>query len=425
MDADQFRGSQSAPTPASRLAGDDGIHAIKTSHGLAFGLVACSTVLGIGGTDLVLPAVPALPEVLGGNLERAQLVLASFVAGSALGLLGFGALGARFDQRSVLAASLFGYGLVSALAALSRSLDQLIALRFLQGAAGSAAAVFAPGILRALYGDAQAVRALGRLGSIEALAPALAPIAGTWLLRAFGWSASFGVLALGAVLSGAAVLLWRGRLPALVARRGTRGYGSLLGNAFFVRYGLSQALALGGLLVFVFGSPSVLVAALGGSLNDFIIMQITGITTFIIAANLAGRLSQSLGPEKLIFGGTALCVAAAALLLGYALLGGTDPRIVSVLFIPLNTGMGLRGPPGFHRAVVAARGDDARGAALVVLAILSSTALGTALVAPFIRYGLVPLALASFVLSAAALGLLRWLPALPADSQPADSRPAT
>ena len=118
---------------------------------------ATSTVLGIAGTDLVLPAVPTLPEALGGDLERAQLVLAAFVAGSACGLLGFGALGSRFDQRGVLYVSLLGYALISAAASLSPSLDVLVALRFLQGAAGSAAAVFAPGMLRALYGDAQAV----------------------------------------------------------------------------------------------------------------------------------------------------------------------------------------------------------------------------------------------------------------------------
>lgn len=386
-------------------------------HGLAFALIVCSTVLGIAGTDLVLPAVPMLPGALGGSLERAQLVLAAFVAGSALGLLAFGALGSRFDQRNVLSASLLGYGLVSAAAGSSPSLDLLIGLRFLQGAAGSAAAVFAPGMLRALYGDAQAVQVLGRLGSIESLTPALAPVAGAWLLHAFGWSASFGVIAFGAVLAGAAVWFWRERLPAQVARRAAGGYGVLLRDARFVRYAASQALALAGLLVFVFGSPSVFVAALEGTLNDFIIMQVTGITTFIIAANLAGRLSQRLGPERLIARGTALCTGAAALLLGYALLGGTDTRVVSLLFVPLNTGIGLRGPPGFHRAVVAARGDDARGAALVVLAILTSTALGTALVAPFIRHGLVPLSLAAFVFSLGAYGLLRWLPELPGDSR--------
>jgi len=50
-----------------------------------------------------------------------------------------------------------------------------------------------------------------------------------------------------------------------------------------------------------------------------------------------------------------------------------------------------------------------------VLAILTSTALGTALVAPFIRHGLLPLSLGAFVLSLAAYGLLRWLPELPAE----------
>jgi len=381
----------------------------------AFALIACSTVLGIAGTDLVLPAVPTLPAALGGDLERAQLVLAAFVAGAACGLLGFGALGSRFDQRSVLCASLFGYALISAAAILSPSLDVLVALRFLQGAAGSAAAVFAPGMLRALYGDAQAVGALGRLGSIEGLTPALAPVAGTWLLRAFGWSASFQLLALGASLLGAAVLVLRERLPALVSRRGAGGYRALLGDGRFMRYALSQAFTLGGLLVFVFGSPSVFVATLGATLNDFIVMQITGITSFIVAANVTGRLAQRLGPERVIWGGTALSAAGAAALFVYALVGGTDTLLVSVLFVPVNLGLGLRGPPGFHRAVVAARGDDARGAALVVVAILGSTAAGTALVAPFITRGLLPLGLACFTLCGAALALLRWLPALAAD----------
>jgi MFS family permease len=381
----------------------------------AFALIATSTVLGIAGTDLVLPAVPTLPEALGGDLERAQLVLAAFVAGSACGLLGFGALGSRFDQRGVLYVSLLGYALISAAASLSPSLDVLVALRFLQGAAGSAAAVFAPGMLRALYGDAQAVGALGRLGSIEGLTPALAPVAGTWLSRAFGWSASFEVLALAAALLGAAVFALRGRLPAVMSRRDGGSYRALLGDGCFMRYALSQAFTLGGLLVFVFGSPSVFVATLGATLNDFIVMQITGITTFIVAANLTGRLARRLGAERLIWGGSALSAAGAAALFTYALLGGGDTWVVTLLFVPVNLGLGLRGPPGFHRAVLAARGDDARGAALVVVAILASTAAGTALVAPFITHGLLPLGFACFVLCAAALGLLRWLPPLAAD----------
>ena len=48
---------------------------------LAFGLLVLGTVLGLAGTDLILPAVPALPETLGGTQAVAQLVLAAFVAG--------------------------------------------------------------------------------------------------------------------------------------------------------------------------------------------------------------------------------------------------------------------------------------------------------------------------------------------------------
>lgn len=379
---------------------------------LAFALLVGSSVLGLAGTDLVLPAVPTLPAVLGGDVERAQLVLAAFVVGSAGGLLAFGALGARFDQRRVLCLSLLGYGLVSGAAAFSPSLDVLIALRLLQGAAGSAAAVYTPGMLRALYGDARAVGAIGKLGSIEALTPALAPIAGTWLVRTLGWSAAFHGIALGAALLGVTVWLWHQRLPALVSQRSARGYRALLCDGCFLRYALSQACTLGGLMVFVFGSPTVFVASLGASLSDFIVMQIAGIATFIVAANAAGRLSQRFGAERLITGGTALSLAGAAALLLYALLGGRDTRVVAVLFVPLNLGLGLRGPAGFHRAVVAARGDDARGAALVVVALLVTTATGTALVAPFITHGLVPIALAACALCAAALGLLRWLPRL-------------
>lgn len=382
------------------------------SHVPAFVMIVCGTVLGIAGTDLVLPAVPELPDVLGGTLERAQLVLAAFVAGSAFGLLLFGSLGARYDQRALLVGSLVAYGLVSALAGMSPSLEALIGLRFLQGAAGSAAAVFAPGIIRALYGDERAVGALGFLGSVEALTPALAPVAGLWLLHLFGWNASFEAIALLALLLAGAIATWHRHIPAVVSSRKAGGYGHLLTDLVFLRYAVSHAFTLGALLVVVFGAPTVFVAALGATLTDFIIMQMTGIATFIVAANLTSRLVRRFGAERMIWFGTLLSAASAVAMLAYALLGGGDTLVVTALFIPFNTGLGLRGPPGFHLAVVAARGDDARGAALVVVAILVTTAIGTAVVAPFITAGLVPLAGGAAVLALGSAALLGMLPTL-------------
>lgn len=378
----------------------------------AFALIVSGTLLGIAGTDLVLPAVPSLPAALGGTAAGAQLVLAAFVGGAGLGLLLFGELGARLDQRWLLVSSLLLYAGLSAAAAGAPSLDALVALRFAQGAAGSAAAVFAPGMLRAIFDDAGALRAIGLLGSIEAVAPALAPVFGVWLLHWGGWPASFQLLAALSLLLALTIAAFRRLLPRLAPVPSHGGYGRLLRNKVFLRYALSQALTLGGLLVFVFGAPAVIVGSMGGTLSDFIIMQVTGISFFILGANLAGRLVERLGAERMIIGGSTLSAAGLAVLLGYGLAGGSNPLAVAALFVPVNLGLGLRGPPGFLRAILASRGDDARAAALVILLILLTTSLGTAATAPFITGGLSALAAFAAAISGSSLACLLLLPPL-------------
>ena len=63
---------------------------LRAAPSLAFALLLLGTTLGLAGTDLVLPAVPGLPEALGGTAAMAQLVLAAFVAGGCIGLILFG-----------------------------------------------------------------------------------------------------------------------------------------------------------------------------------------------------------------------------------------------------------------------------------------------------------------------------------------------
>jgi DHA1 family bicyclomycin/chloramphenicol resistance-like MFS transporter len=377
----------------------------------AFLLIVGSTVIAIAGTDLVLPAVPQLPKVIGGDLAGAQLVLASFTAGAAVGLLLFGEIGARFDQRWVLVGSLMTYAIASWLCTLSGSLDELIALRFIQGIASSAAAVLAPGFLRGLYGDTGSVSALGALGSIESLVPAFAPLVGVWLLRFGGWRASFQLIALLALIVAGIIAAWHRHLPKPASVRAPGGYARLLRDRTFLRYAVSHACTLGALLVFVFGAPTVMTAVLSGTLTDFIFMQCSGIACFVVASNLTGVLVRRFGAEKMIWWGTSTTLAGGLLMLTYALAGGHNLRVVTVIFLLLNTGLALRGPPGFHRAIVASR-DDARGAALTATAILLTVSAGTACIAPFITYGLVALALGASILGLAGVILLRVLPGL-------------
>jgi len=357
----------------------------------------------LAGTDLVLPAIPALPAALGGSPERAQLVLAAFTGGMAAGLILLGELGARFDQRRLLAGSLWLFAAVSLLCMLVSSLNALIVARFVQGATGAAAAVIAPGMLRLLYRD-KVVSALGLFGSIEALAPALAPILGASLLPFFGWRGSFGLLAILAALLALLAMRLAARLPRPEVRA-AGSYHALVQKKGFIALALSHACALAALLTIVFAAPALFAGPLQGSIADFIGMQVCGVAVFILTANLTGRLVRRWGARRVILAGGMLMLTGSVLLAGYGAARGHSAVIITGMFVLVNGGLGLRGPPGFHAAIVAAGGDDARGAAAVVIAILGATTLATAAVAPVISFGLAGPALAATSLAALALML--------------------
>lgn len=381
-------------------------------NSITFALLVCGTVIGLAGTDLVLPAVPSLPNAINGTLESAQLVLASFAMGTAIGLIIFGELGARFKQSKLLIIALALYSLFSFLCAQVVSINELIGIRFLQGLASSAPAVFAPAMIKTLFDERGALRAIGVMGSIESLTPAFAPVIGAWLLTIGDWRLSFFITAALAIILSLSVfaigpnsLNHRPKTVDLLKN----SYWSLMSNREFMRYSLSHACTLGGLLVFVFGAPTVIITSMNGDLVDFNIMQIIGISLFIVSANFSAFLVSKFGSESMIFFGSSMSAFACIGILLFAIYGNNNPHILWLLFMPLNLGLGLRGPPGFYKAVVAAGNNDSRGAALLILFILCFAAIGTAVVAPFISFGLLPLSLAASVITASSVVILLLL----------------
>lgn len=367
-----------------------------TTRILACFLIVSGTVIGLAGIDLVLPSIPNLPYIFNTGTGETQLVLAAYVGGASIGFLTFGVLASRMDRRVLFLASVAAFGLFSFLCIGAENIWALVGLRFLQGAVSTAPAVIAPGMIRQLFSEIGAVRAISMLGSIESLVPALAPILGVWLSAQYGWTASFwltGVLAVAICI----VLVIRPRiLPGHPARssRDLGGYTKLLKNKNYLRYGLSHAFVLGGLLIFVFSLPVVIIKTMGGTIEDFIYIQVCGVTFFIITSNLAGTVVKHYGSEFAISLGTYSAVAGSMFILIYALSGGNDPFILIPAFIPLNAGLGLRGGAGFMKALEAAKHDDARGSALIILGVTTIASLGTAAFAPFISYGLLALAIA-------------------------------
>jgi len=384
-----------APWPAPRA------HAGLTIAGIALGAVATGIAV-----DLVLPAIPTLPAALGTTTAETQLVLAFYVGGTAIGQLGGGWLADHVDRRTLFIGSLAVFAALSVACALARDIGTLVAFRFLQGVASSGPLVVIPGMVRARFAANVVVRVMGLIGSIQSLVPALAPIVGAWLASAFGWRSSFVATAVLAALT----CVFVGGLPHLLpaGRSGgpTRGtYRELFRNADYMRQALGFSLVLGGLVVFVFGAPVVIVKSMGGTVAGFIVLQVVGVSTFIACANSVSVVTARLGTAATIAIGTALALLSGLLLLAYAIAGGGSPAWLIPFWIPMNVGMGLRGPTGFVAAINAAGANDARASALIGLFITGTISIGTAAVAPFLDHGLIAPALAAVVIIAPALVL--------------------
>src|SRR6185503_11372280 len=103
----------------------------------------------------------------------------------------YGPLSDRHGRKPVLVGALALYCAASLLCALSVSLPMLIGARALQALGGCGGIVLARAIVRDLYAGARAGRELSLIGSVMALAPVLAPVAGGILQTAFGWRSAF------------------------------------------------------------------------------------------------------------------------------------------------------------------------------------------------------------------------------------------
>ena len=380
--------------------------------------VAC-LVLVIGtlatmvSIDLVLPAIPMLPSLLGGDAQAAQYVLATYMGGSSVGLILFGAIAHRVDARRLLGWSLVAYAIVSGLAAFATDIWTLNAIRVVQGATSAGAAVLPAPMLRQLFTETGAVRAVSVIGSIQSLVPGLAPLIGAWLLHVSGWQASFIVPAVLGAAVGLVILVRPSLLPSMPERDADAKPGSYLGllrNAPYLRYALSHALILGGLITFVFSAPYVMVETMGSSVNAFVVFQLLSVAMFVVTSNLAGIFVNRWGPERLVTIGTLLVGASALALLAYAFAGGSSVVVLLVIMLPVTAGLGLRGGVGFVKSLAASAPDEARGSAALMLAITLLPTIGTALVAPFIQYGLPALAIAFALITLPAVACIYLLP---------------
>jgi DHA1 family bicyclomycin/chloramphenicol resistance-like MFS transporter len=297
-------------------------------------------------------------------------------------------------------------------AALAPSIEVLLMMRLLQGLAAGVSTVVSPTVIRATLHDSQAVHGIAAISMIEALVPAAGPVVGAALLLGMEWRGLFWILA---VLSVAAlpfiVRVTPLQLPGL-DRTLDASYGRILACRKYRRLTLSHALCFGALLSFVASAPQLMVNALGLTVAAFAALQVMGVASFMAVASQSGRISQHLGPARAIQLGGWIQLVLTSVLLVAALLVHVPFAGVAVFWCGFCGALAVRGPPAVSEALALPPAQMGRASAMLVLAMLLTSALSTQLVAPFMDgNSLVPLAVTVLIQVALSLALVLRYPA--------------
>ena len=276
------------------------------------------TALGPFTIDLYLPAFPVIEGDLDVTTAVVQLTLTATTLGFAVGQLLVGPWSDRVGRRLPLIIATAVHVGASIGVALSPGIEWLFLFRVLQGAGAAAGGVVAVAVVRDLFGGLPLVRMLSRLSLVNGLAPVLAPVIGSQLLRLVPWRGMFFFLAAyGLVVVVAAVFFIVETLPP--ARRVDLGhsttrdrYRALFSDRIFVGVAVIAGMTFSGLFAYLSSSSFLFQQVYGLDAQQFGLLFAVNSLGIVGGVQASAFLARFVGPQWILSGALTVAVLSAA-----------------------------------------------------------------------------------------------------------------
>jgi len=268
--------------------------------------IALLSMIGPFSIDTYLPSFPSLESEFSINRGILLQSIGFYLIASAISTLFWGPLSDRLGRRIVIISTLLLYMIASLGCAMSQDFGSFLLFRILQGTSASGGMVAGRAMIRDAHDQHEAHRAMAYMMMLFALAPAIAPIIGSWLHQAFGWRSVFYFLAL---YGGIIILMAIYYLPETLAKDQRQSFHPLhvakvycrtMKNGRFLFFVMSLATAFTGLFLYIAGSPTIIFDFLGLDSSYFAI-QFVPMTAGIIAGSyLSAKLSHRLQAKNIV-----------------------------------------------------------------------------------------------------------------------------
>ena len=283
-------------------------------------------------------------------MAQAQLTLTALLLAFGVSQLIWGPLSDRFGRRPILLIGLTAYVLAAVASTLSVSMEMLIALRTVQGAAMGAGVMCARAIVRDLYAPAQGARIMSKgLSGLGIIACLCAPLGGL-LSDLFSWRiallalAVFGAVALALVALRFSETVQQKDPRALHPATLVRTWISILRNPTFLTFSVLSSAAYGGLFTFLASSSFVFISVLGLTKTHYGLLMFTMALAYLSGTFLCRRLLPRFGVRRSVAIAGALSLSGGTFMGVLALAGLHTSWAIMLPFYLFMLGHGIHQP---------------------------------------------------------------------------------
>lgn len=397
---------------ATPRAGDASVPPTPWGTVILLGALAAFAPLSL---DLYLPSLPSIGRSLGAASAGTQATVASFILGMAVGQLFYGPASDRLGRKPAVLAGVLIYIAASIACALATSIDVLIAARFVEALGGCAGAVVARAIVRDRFGPTETAQMLSLMMLIMGVAPVLAPLAGGYVLTAWGWRACFWILtAFGVTMAAAVVLRMKeSRSEATLAQaqgeHPLRAYLAVLGRRKILGYTLCSALNGAMFFTYLSCAAELIIEQYGVSPARFGWVFGANAAALIGASQVNRHLLRRMTADQVLVRAGLAATILAGLMATATVIGLDGPWVVlPLLFVLLGSYGFLQG----NTMAGALNADPSRAgtiSALLGAAGFAAGALAASVAAAFSDGTPRPMAVTMFVAQLGSMSALRWL----------------
>jgi len=330
--------------PANRPAQGGSFDTELVKMALVLGLMA---LIGPFAIDMYLPALPTIAADLATDPSVVQLTLTVYFLAFGVSQIVYGPISDMVGRKPPIYFGLGLFAVTSIGCAMAPTIEALVALRFLQGLGAAAVMSIPRAIIRDRYTGPRATRLMSTVMLVISVSPMLAPLAGSFVIDAFGWRTVFLAVTVGTGLS---LLLNLFVLPETLAPGNRvpvdfggmfRAFGTLLKDLNFMGLKLIGGAGMGAFFTFLGSASFVYMDHFGLSPRDFAIAFAANAAGFFLATQFSATILARLGAARLMQAASVSYAAVVIVLFALFAVGlGSLPLMIGLLVFS-NLFMGL------------------------------------------------------------------------------------